>query len=62
MFFNENGIQHTFFSPQTPQQNKVAERKNTSLRELVRMMLNETHFLNYFLADAVSNDFYVMNH
>jgi transposase InsO family protein len=60
-FCNENGIQHTFSSPRTPQQNGVVERKNRSLEELARTMLNETNLPKYFWADAVSTACYVMN-
>ena len=28
---DENGIEHNFFAPRTPQQNGVVERKNRSL-------------------------------
>jgi transposase InsO family protein len=60
-FCNENGIEHTFSSPRTPQQNGVVERKNRSLEELARTMLNETNLPKYFWADAVSTACYVMN-
>ena len=40
-FCNENGISHTFFSPRTPQQNGVVERKNRTLVEMARTILHE---------------------
>ena len=43
-FYNENGISHTF-SPKTPQQNEVVERKNMTLVEMARTMLHECNFL-----------------
>jgi len=39
----------------------VVERKNKSLEELTRTILNESSLPKYFWADAVSTSFYVMN-
>ena len=41
-FCEENGIRHNFIAPRTPQQNGVMERKNRSLEEGARTLLNET--------------------
>ena len=40
-FCDENGIKHEFSAPRTPQQNGVVERKNRTLQELARSMINE---------------------
>jgi len=40
----------------------VAERKNKSLEELARTMLNETSLPKYFWADVVNTTSYVLNH
>jgi len=55
------GIFHNFSVPPTPQQNGVVERKNRSLEELARTILNESFLPKYFWADAVSTTCYVMN-
>ena len=60
-FCEENGIEHNFSSPRTPQQNGVVERKNRSLEEMARTMLNEANIPKYFWADAVNTACYVMN-
>jgi len=39
----------------------VVERKNKSLEELARTLLNETNFPKYFWADVVSTSCYVLN-
>ncbi|GJT19571.1 retrovirus-related pol polyprotein from transposon TNT 1-94 [Tanacetum coccineum] len=39
-FYDEKGISHNFSSPYTPEQNGVAERKNKTLIEATRTMLN----------------------
>jgi len=49
------------FSPRTPQQNGVVERKNRSLEELARTMLNENHLPKCFWTDAISTTCYVLN-
>nr|GEV95376.1 retrotransposon protein, putative, Ty1-copia subclass [Tanacetum cinerariifolium] len=40
-FCNSNGITHEFLSLRTPQSNGVVERKNRTLHEMSRTMLNE---------------------
>ena len=60
-FCDKNGIERNFSSPRTPQQNGVVERKNCSLVELARTMLNDIDLPKYFWADAVSTACHVMN-
>jgi transposase InsO family protein len=45
-FSDEEGIKHEFLAPYTPQQNGVAERKNRTLIEMSRTMLDEYKTLN----------------
>jgi transposase InsO family protein len=40
-FLEEEGIKHEFSSPYTPQQNGVVERKNRTLVDMARTMLDE---------------------
>ena len=40
-FLDEEGIKHEFSVPYTPQQNGVVERKNRTLKEAARAMLDE---------------------
>jgi len=60
-YCEENGISHNFSAPRTSQQNGVVERKNRSMKELARTMLNENNLPKYFWADAVSTACYVLN-
>jgi len=60
-FCEKHGIKHSFSAPRTPQQNGVVERKNRSLEELARTMLNENSLPKYFWADAVKTSCYVLN-
>jgi transposase InsO family protein len=41
-FLEEEGIKHGFSYPYTPQQNGVAERKNRTLLDMAKTMLDET--------------------
>ena len=49
-FCNEHGINHIFSASRTLQQNGVVERKNKTLQEMVRTMLNENNLPKYFWA------------
>jgi len=60
-FCSKLGIEYNFSTPRTPQQNGVVERKNRSLEELARTLLNETGLPKYFRADAISTTCYVLN-
>ena len=47
-FFLECGISHNFSTPRTPQQNRVAERKNRTLEEMASTMLYESNLPKHF--------------
>nr|KYP55915.1 Retrovirus-related Pol polyprotein from transposon TNT 1-94 [Cajanus cajan] len=57
----EHDINHNFSAPRTPQQNVVVERKNRSLEELARTMLNETKLPKHFWADTINTTCHVLN-
>jgi len=46
---------------QTPQQNGVVERKNRTLQEMTRTILNESNVEKYFLAEATNTSCYILN-
>ena len=60
-YCNEHGIDHNFLAPITLQQNGVVERKNRTLQEMTRTMLNENNLPKYFWAEAVNTSCYVLN-
>ena len=60
-YCEENSFSHNFLAPRTPQQNGVVERKNRSLQEMARTMLNEFSLPKYFWAEAISTSCYVIN-
>jgi transposase InsO family protein len=60
-FLKEEGIKHEFYSPYTPQQNGVVERKNRTLLDMVRTMLDEYKTLDRFWAEAINTACYLIN-
>jgi transposase InsO family protein len=60
-FCLERGIDQQFSAPRVPQQNGVVERKNHTLVEMARMMLDEHRTPGRFWADAISIACYISN-
>ncbi|MDV3180617.1 MAG: hypothetical protein Q8829_03000, partial [Candidatus Phytoplasma australasiaticum] len=61
LFCEENGIMHEFSAARTPQQNGVVERKNRSLIEATRSMLEELKLPTYFRAEVINTACYTQN-
>jgi transposase InsO family protein len=53
-FLDDEGIKHEFSTPYTPQQNGVVERKNRTLLDMARTMLDEYKTSDLFWSDAVN--------
>jgi transposase InsO family protein len=53
-YLDEEGIKHEFSGPYTPQQNGVTERKNRTLIEMTRTMLDEYKTSDRFWAKVVN--------
>ncbi|GJT30816.1 retrovirus-related pol polyprotein from transposon TNT 1-94 [Tanacetum coccineum] len=60
-FCDEKGISQNFSSPYTPEQNGVAERKNITLIEAARTMLNGSVLSKHFWTEAVRIACYTQN-
>nr|GEU42800.1 retrovirus-related Pol polyprotein from transposon TNT 1-94 [Tanacetum cinerariifolium] len=57
-FCNEKGISQNFSSPCTPEQNGVAEKRNRTLIETARTILNSTNLPKQFWGEAVNTACY----
>jgi transposase InsO family protein len=60
-FCHDLGLEYQFSSPYTPLQNGVVERKNRTLYEMARTMLNEHRTPRRFWAGAANTACYVSN-
>jgi hypothetical protein len=60
-FLDEEGIKHEFSAPYTPQQNGIVERKNRTLIEAARTMLNEYKTPDIFWAEAINTACHAIN-
>ncbi|GJZ17209.1 retrovirus-related pol polyprotein from transposon TNT 1-94 [Tanacetum coccineum] len=60
-FCNANGITHNFSAPRTPQSNGMIERKNRTLKETSRTMLNEQLLPQKFWSNSVDTLTYILN-
>ncbi|GJR31308.1 putative ribonuclease H-like domain-containing protein [Tanacetum coccineum] len=60
-FCGLKGIKREFSVARTPQQNRVAERKNMTLIEAARTMLEDSLLPTVFWAEAVNTACYVLN-
>jgi hypothetical protein len=60
-FLEDEGIKHEFSSPYTPQQNGVVERKNRTLLDMARTMLDEYKTPDRFWAEAINTACYSIN-
>jgi transposase InsO family protein len=53
-FLDEESIKHEFLAPYTPQQNGVVERKNCTLIEMARTILDEYKTSDQFWVEAIN--------
>jgi hypothetical protein len=60
-FLDKEGIKHEFSTPYTPQQNGVVERKNCTLIDMARTMLDEYKTPDTFSCEAVNTACHAIN-
>src|SRR4051812_9990049 len=60
-YLDELGITHELSAPYTPQQNGVVERKNRTLAEMARTMLDEYKTPRRFWVDAIDTACHIIN-
>nr|GEV04297.1 retrovirus-related Pol polyprotein from transposon TNT 1-94 [Tanacetum cinerariifolium] len=56
-----SSITHNFSAPRTPQSNDMVERKNRTLQEMSRTMLNEQSLPQKFWCNVVDTSAYILN-
>jgi transposase InsO family protein len=61
-FLHEEGIKYEFLAPYTPQQNGVAKRKNRTLIEMARTMLDEYKTSDRFWTEAINTVCHTTNY
>jgi transposase InsO family protein len=60
-FCHDLGLEHQFLNPYTPPHNGVVERKNKTMCEMARMMLDVHRTPRRFWAEAVNTACYEIN-
>ena len=60
IFCDENGIQRELTAPYTPEQNGVAKRKNRTVVEMARSLLQAKGLPNQFWGEAVATAVYIL--
>ena len=60
-YLDELGITHELTAPYTPQQNGVVERKNRTLAEMARTMLDEYKTPRRFWTEAIDTACHIIN-
>jgi transposase InsO family protein len=60
-FLNEEGIKHEFSASYTPQQNRVTEKKNHTLIEMARSMIDEYKTSDLFWAEGINMTYHATN-
>ena len=60
-FLDDEGIKHEFSTPYTPQQNGVVERKNRTLIDMARTMLDEYKTSDLFWCEAINTACHAIN-
>jgi transposase InsO family protein len=60
-FLEKEGIKDEFSSPYTPQRNGIVARKNRTLLDMARIMLEEYKISDRFWVDAINTACYSIN-
>jgi transposase InsO family protein len=58
---DEHGIKREYTIPRTPQQNGVVERKNRTVKEMARSMMNEKNIGQTYWVEAIHTAIHVLN-
>jgi hypothetical protein len=61
LFCETHGIKRQFSAARTPQQNEIAERRNRTVEEVARTMLNEEKLSDGYWREFVRTTIYILN-
>jgi transposase InsO family protein len=61
LFYETHGIKIQFFVAKTPQQNGIVERRNRTIQEAPRTMLNQEKLYDGYWREVVSTAVYILN-
>jgi hypothetical protein len=61
LFCEMHGIKRQLSTARTPQQNMIVERKNRTVQEATRTMLNEAKLSDRYWRESVSTTIYILN-
>ena len=60
-YLEDSGIVAQFTMPGSPEQNGVAERRNRTIMEMVRSMINRTNLPGFLWGEALKTALYILN-
>jgi hypothetical protein len=60
-FYDKHGIKREYTIPRTPQQNGVVERKNRTMQQMARSMMNEKNVGQTYWVEEIHTKFHVLN-
>ena len=60
-FCSTHGYIRNFSSPRTPQQNGIVQRKNRTLQQMARIMIQDYGLHLYFMGEATQTAWYLIN-
>jgi transposase InsO family protein len=61
LFFETHGIKRKFFVFRTPHQNGIAKRRNRTVKEVAKTMLNEARLSDGYWREVVGTTIYILN-
>lgn len=61
MYLQQEGIVAQYTTPSTPSQNGVAERRNRTLKEMVRSMFSHSQLPEFLWGEAIRTSNYILN-
>lgn len=61
MFYNDRGIKRQMFTPRTPPQNGITERRNRSTMDYPRTLMIEKNVAQKYWREVVSKTVYTLN-